>query len=328
MGERLAGGNTAIALLANTLATGAGLVALIMTFGPASGAHFNPLVTGVEWSGQAPHPRRRPAQPRLQLPVPARRRPGRGRLPHRPGRQHVHRLPAGRRADDPGEQLPAGQREGRRGHRRVGAGHRALPRVRTAARRGDPPLPAARRAVPVARVRHRGGHGGRPRGAGVHRQEDRDQGRRRLPRLVRHDGLRPAGARDVPDERQGHPLRRDQPDPRGLPERPDGVAPQARREPAARRHGGRRRGARRAGVGDPAGAVRGERRDPGAVRRVRGAARLRRGRHRLPARDGRRRRLLRCDARPDRARQGGLRRLSDGGRSATPTARLESSATI
>ena len=49
MGERLAGGNTAIALLANTLATGAGLVALIMTFGPASGAHFNPLVTGVEW---------------------------------------------------------------------------------------------------------------------------------------------------------------------------------------------------------------------------------------------------------------------------------------
>jgi len=45
MGERLAGGNTAIALLANTLATGAGLVALILTFGPISGAHFNPAVT-------------------------------------------------------------------------------------------------------------------------------------------------------------------------------------------------------------------------------------------------------------------------------------------
>lgn len=45
MGERLAGGNTAIALLANTLATGAGLVALILTFGPISGAHFNPVVT-------------------------------------------------------------------------------------------------------------------------------------------------------------------------------------------------------------------------------------------------------------------------------------------
>lgn len=45
MGERLAGGNTAIALLANTVATGAALVALILTFGPISGAHFNPAVT-------------------------------------------------------------------------------------------------------------------------------------------------------------------------------------------------------------------------------------------------------------------------------------------
>jgi glycerol uptake facilitator-like aquaporin len=60
MGERLAGGNVAIALIANTLATGAGLVALILTFGPISGAHFNPAVTladasqgGVRW-GEAP----------------------------------------------------------------------------------------------------------------------------------------------------------------------------------------------------------------------------------------------------------------------------------
>lgn len=45
MGERLAQGNVALALLANTLATGAGLVALILTFGPISGAHFNPAVT-------------------------------------------------------------------------------------------------------------------------------------------------------------------------------------------------------------------------------------------------------------------------------------------
>lgn len=45
MGEKLAGGNVAIALLANTIATGAGLVALILTFGPVSGAHFNPAVT-------------------------------------------------------------------------------------------------------------------------------------------------------------------------------------------------------------------------------------------------------------------------------------------
>jgi glycerol uptake facilitator-like aquaporin len=45
MGEKLSGGNVAIALLANTLATGAGLVALILTLGPVSGAHFNPAVT-------------------------------------------------------------------------------------------------------------------------------------------------------------------------------------------------------------------------------------------------------------------------------------------
>jgi glycerol uptake facilitator-like aquaporin len=45
MGDRLAAGNVAVALLANTLATGAALVALILTFGPISGAHFNPAVS-------------------------------------------------------------------------------------------------------------------------------------------------------------------------------------------------------------------------------------------------------------------------------------------
>ena len=57
MGERLAGGNVAIALLANTIATGAALAALIFTFGPISGAHLNPAVTivdaierGVSWT--------------------------------------------------------------------------------------------------------------------------------------------------------------------------------------------------------------------------------------------------------------------------------------
>jgi glycerol uptake facilitator-like aquaporin len=56
MGERVAGGNLAIALLANTIATGAMLVTLILTFGPISGAHFNPAVTladasqgGIAW---------------------------------------------------------------------------------------------------------------------------------------------------------------------------------------------------------------------------------------------------------------------------------------
>jgi glycerol uptake facilitator-like aquaporin len=45
MGESLAGGNVAIALLGNTIATGAILVVLILSFGPLSGAHFNPAVT-------------------------------------------------------------------------------------------------------------------------------------------------------------------------------------------------------------------------------------------------------------------------------------------
>jgi glycerol uptake facilitator-like aquaporin len=60
MAERLASGNTALALLANTVATGAALLALIFTFGPISGAHFNPAVTladasqgGVRWSDAA-----------------------------------------------------------------------------------------------------------------------------------------------------------------------------------------------------------------------------------------------------------------------------------
>ena len=45
MGANLAAGNDAVALLANTIATGAGLFTLITIFGPISGAHFNPAVT-------------------------------------------------------------------------------------------------------------------------------------------------------------------------------------------------------------------------------------------------------------------------------------------
>jgi glycerol uptake facilitator-like aquaporin len=62
MAERLAAGNTAIALLANTVATGAALVALILTFGPISGGHFNPVVSladalehGMAWPEIAPY---------------------------------------------------------------------------------------------------------------------------------------------------------------------------------------------------------------------------------------------------------------------------------
>jgi glycerol uptake facilitator-like aquaporin len=55
MAERLAGGNIALALLANAIATGAGLVALILTFGTISGAHFNPVVTLSEaWQKNIP----------------------------------------------------------------------------------------------------------------------------------------------------------------------------------------------------------------------------------------------------------------------------------
>lgn len=61
MGERLASGNVALALLANTIATGAALVALILAFGPVSGAHLNPVVSlmdawerGLRWA-ETPH---------------------------------------------------------------------------------------------------------------------------------------------------------------------------------------------------------------------------------------------------------------------------------
>jgi glycerol uptake facilitator-like aquaporin len=47
MGERLSGGNAGIALLANSISTGAALVVLILAFAPISGAHFNPVVSGV-----------------------------------------------------------------------------------------------------------------------------------------------------------------------------------------------------------------------------------------------------------------------------------------
>jgi len=55
MGERLAGGNVAVALLANSIATGGALVALLLAFGPISGAHFNPAVTLADaWQGGIP----------------------------------------------------------------------------------------------------------------------------------------------------------------------------------------------------------------------------------------------------------------------------------
>ncbi|HEX5318466.1 MAG TPA: MIP/aquaporin family protein [Stellaceae bacterium] len=62
MAERLSGGNAALALLANALATGGALVALILAFGPSSGAHMNPVVTlaaaatgGMRWNAVPPY---------------------------------------------------------------------------------------------------------------------------------------------------------------------------------------------------------------------------------------------------------------------------------
>jgi glycerol uptake facilitator-like aquaporin len=62
MAERLCGGNVGLALLANAIATGGALLALILTFGPISGAHLNPAVTladalagGIAWSRVAPY---------------------------------------------------------------------------------------------------------------------------------------------------------------------------------------------------------------------------------------------------------------------------------
>jgi glycerol uptake facilitator-like aquaporin len=66
-GEALAGPNVALALLANTVATGAALVAFIITFGPISGAHFNPLVTLAEASQGALPWREVPAYIAAQL---------------------------------------------------------------------------------------------------------------------------------------------------------------------------------------------------------------------------------------------------------------------
>jgi glycerol uptake facilitator-like aquaporin len=62
MAERLCGGNVGLALLANAIATGGALIALLLAFGPISGAHFNPAVTladawqgGVKWSAVLPY---------------------------------------------------------------------------------------------------------------------------------------------------------------------------------------------------------------------------------------------------------------------------------
>jgi hypothetical protein len=75
MGERLAGGNVAIALLANTNATGAILVVLILALGPISGAHFNPAVTLAMAIEKRPGVNCPDTSPRRAIPVKKRARP-------------------------------------------------------------------------------------------------------------------------------------------------------------------------------------------------------------------------------------------------------------
>ena len=229
------------------------------------------------------------------------------------GNQYIDFLQAGG-PDRPRQQLRAAAREGRRGRRAVRSGHRALPRVRAQAGAVGQSPDAGLRAVPHARVRHRERDGGHPRGTRVHRQQVGGQGRRRLPRLERPDGLRPARARHLAVRGQGHPVRRDGAYARGVPQRPGCAAYQAQAEPAARGHGGGDRRAGRAGEWHTAGAVRLQRRRARAVRRVRRAAHLRRGRHRVPARIGWGAGVLRRAPRPHDIRQVHHRRLPHGGR--------------
>ena len=168
-----------------------------------------PPQQGAHRRGDGAHPRRRAAQPRLQLPVPAGHREGRGRAPVGRRRQRVHRLPAGRRPHGARQQLRAGAAQGRRGRRAVRPGHRPLPRVRAQAGGAGEPAHARLRDVPHARLRHGERDGRHPRRARVHRQEVGGQGRRRVPRLERPDGLRPARARHLAVRGQRHPVRRD-----------------------------------------------------------------------------------------------------------------------
>ena len=206
--------------------------------------------------GQRVHPRRRAAQPGLQLSVPARHREGRGRLPVGRGRQPLHRLPAGRRPDRAGQQLRAGAREGHRAAAGVRPGHRPVPRVRAQAGRAGQPPHAVDRDVPHAGLGHRGRHGRHPRGAHATRRRRRHQDRA-APTTAGATRWSTACTSPAPGaSRPRASPGRDRPHPGGLSERPRGAAPQAHREPAAGRHGGGHRRAGRPGERHAARALR------------------------------------------------------------------------
>ena len=204
-------------------------------------------IQGADRGGEEVHPRRRPAQPRLQLSLPARDREGRGRLPLGRRRQPLHRLSAGGRTDGARQQLRARAREGDRARCAMRAGHGAVPRVRAQAREAHQQAHARGRDVPDARLGHRKRDGRDPRRAHLHRQEKGHQGRRRVPRLERPDGLRPAHSGHAAPGGEGHPAR-SEPRTRRRCSRTisDALRRNAETEPAARRHRSRHRRAGRA----------------------------------------------------------------------------------
>ena len=171
---------------------------------------------------------------------------------------------------------------------------RALPRVRAQAGRTGQPPHARRRDVPHARLGHRERHGRHPRRAHVHRQEEGDQGRRGVPRLERPDGLRPARARHRAVRGQGHPARRHR-------EHAASSSPTTWMRCAGSSSRTSCVGGTAAVIVEPVGPESGTRPVPfdfnaagaRAVRRVRRAADLRRGRHGFPPGAGRRAGVLR-----------------------------------
>ena len=155
--------------------------------------------------GQGIHPRRGAAQPGLQLSLPDGHRKGRGAyMWDVDGNRYIDFLQAGGPTVLGSNYAPVREKviEVAQPMR---AGDRPVPRVRAQAGRAGQPAHAHRRDAAHARLGHRGGHGRHPRGAHPHRQEEDHQGRRRLPRLERPDGLRAARPRHRALRGQGHP---------------------------------------------------------------------------------------------------------------------------
>ncbi len=271
-----------------------------------------PGLEGDDRRGRRVHPGWGAAQPRVQPAVPAGDHQGLGLPPVRPRRQRVPGLPAGRRPDRPGFEPARGARAGDRAAHRLRPVHGPVPRVRAEAGPADRRAHAGGPDVPDARVGHRGVHGGHPGGTAGHRQVQRREDGRGVPRLVRPAGVRAADPRHPPPRGARRAQARLPAHAGVLPRRPrrPGADPAPEPGPGRDRRGAHRAG--RSGERHPAAAARLQCRGPRAVRPVRRPADLRRGGHRLPDRDLRRPGVLRGRAGPDRVRQGRGRRLPVG----------------